>query len=165
MLSSGLQLRRASIRAAPHDAGMGGLFGETQEWIGRRRAFSDARRVGANDLSDRRGVAPRVFSPYGRGARVGAIFLACLKPGERWLIRASSSQRFQRLRRGARSAAFAIAHGAPNLSADQRGGRSTARAKKAGAVQTQCADWIFARGGAAAFILPSLVSKAAHGNS
>ncbi len=31
-----------------HDAGVGGLFGETQEWIGRRGALSESRRLGAN---------------------------------------------------------------------------------------------------------------------
>jgi integrase len=60
--AGGLQLRRASARAAAHDAGLGGLFGETQEWIRRRSAFSKSRRLGAEHLSNRWGTTCRDFA-------------------------------------------------------------------------------------------------------
>ena len=163
--AGGLQLRRTPAGAAAHDAGVGGLFGETQEWIGRRRALSESRRLGAEHLSNRWGVAPAGISPYRRGpVRADVSFSRCPKSAQR-LMRTSSSKRFRCRRRASRSPTYLVVHGTPNLPADQWSGRSVARAKKGRAVPTQCADWIFARGRAAAFILLSLVSKATHGNS
>jgi len=102
---------------------------------------------------NRRGVALRDFSPSTRSpVRAGVIFQRCLKP-DRDTMRTSSSAEFDRLRRVPRSPGFPVADGTPILSADQRGGRGVARAEKGRAVLTQCADGIFARGGAAAFYL------------
>jgi hypothetical protein len=146
------QLCRASACAAAHDAGVVGLFGENQEWIGRRRAFSKSRRLGAEHLSNPWGLAPAGISPRRRApVRADVSFQRCRKSAQR-LMRTSSSKT-SRWRRASCSPTYLVVHGTQNFPAHQLDGRAVARANKGRAVPTQCADWIFARGRATTFIL------------
>ena len=110
------------------------------------------------------GSTPAGISPHRRApVRADATFTRCPKSDER-LMRASSSKT-SRWRRASRSPTYLVVHGTQNFPAHQSDGHAVARAKKGRAGPTQCADGIFARGRATTFILLSLVSKAAHGNS